>query len=216
MGYLAARAEKLASEELEEFQRVARSLRRVPIRATFQKMNRLVRDLAAKQGKCVDLILVGEELELDRGMVEALSDPLVHMVRNAIDHGMEIPEVRVQAGKVARGTLRMSAALTPGHICIEVQDDGRGLDEEKIRRKAVEKGLLLADQYPPRRQVFDLIFAPGFSTADQLSDISGRGVGMDIVKRNVLRMKGRIELDSVPGQGSAFTIYIPSVLAHSA
>ena len=191
------------------------SLRRVSIRPMFQKMNRLVRDLSTRQGKEVDLILSGEDLELDRTIVEALSDPLLHMVRNAVDHGMEQPEVRTQAGKPARGTLQIGVSLEDGNVVLRIQDDGSGLKEEKIRKKAVEKGMLRADQFPPRHEVLDLIFTPGFSTADQLTDISGRGVGMDIVKRNILRLRGRIELDSVPGQGSVFRIYVPSSAATS-
>ena len=197
----------------KELQRIAMSMRMVPIRPTFQKMNRLVRDVCAKQGKQVDLVLVGEDTELDRTIVEEISDPLVHMIRNAVDHGIEMPENRVKAGKPAQGTIRLSAYHQGGNIVIQIKDDGGGLRKDKILKKAVENGILRPDQQLPDKEIFDLIFAPGFSTADKVTDISGRGVGMDVVKRNIEKLRGKVEIDSVEGKGSTFNIYLPLTLA---
>jgi two-component system chemotaxis sensor kinase CheA len=167
----------------KELQRIAMSMRMVPIRPTFQKMNRLVRDVCAKQGKQVDLVLVGEDTELDRTIVEEISDPLVHMIRNAVDHGIEMPDTRTKAGKAPQGTILLSAYHQGGNIVIQIKDDGGGLRKDKILKKAVENGILRPDQQLPDKEIFDLIFAPGFSTADKVTDISGRGVGMDVVKK---------------------------------
>lgn len=197
----------------KELQRIAMSMRMVPIRPTFQKMNRLVRDVAARQGKQVDLILTGEDTELDRTIVEEISDPLVHMIRNAVDHGIEQPAARTGAGKPAHGTIRLSAYHQGGNIVIQIKDDGAGLRKDKIIKKAVEKGIIKPDQQLPDKEIFDLIFAPGFSTADQVTDISGRGVGMDVVKRNIEKLRGKVEIESVQGQGSVFNIYLPLTLA---
>lgn len=197
----------------KELQRIAMSMRMVPIRPTFQKMNRLVRDVATRQGKQVDLILTGEDTELDRTIVEEISDPLVHMIRNAVDHGIEQPSVRTAAGKPAHGTIRLSAYHQGGNIVIQIKDDGAGLRKDKIIKKAVEKGIIKADQQLPDKEIFDLIFAPGFSTADQVTDISGRGVGMDVVKRNIEKLRGKVEIESIQGQGSVFNIYLPLTLA---
>ncbi len=197
----------------KELQRIAMSMRMVPIRPTFQKMNRLVRDVAAKQGKQVDLVLTGEDTELDRTIVEEISDPLVHMIRNAVDHGIEQPATRTAAGKSAHGTIRLSAYHQGGNIVIQIKDDGGGLRKDKIIKKAIENGIIRPDQQLPDKEIFDLIFAPGFSTADQVTDISGRGVGMDVVKRNIEKLRGKVEIDSVVGQGSVFNIYLPLTLA---
>lgn len=197
----------------KELQRIAMSMRMVPIRPTFQKMNRLVRDVCAKQGKQVELILVGEDTELDRTIVEEISDPLVHMIRNAVDHGIELPDVRTKAGKPAHGTIHLSAYHQGGNIVIQIKDDGGGLRKDRILKKAVEKGILRPDQTLPDKEIFDLIFAPGFSTAEKVTDISGRGVGMDVVKRNIEKLRGKVEIDSVEGKGSVFNIYLPLTLA---
>lgn len=197
----------------KELQRIAMSMRMVPIRPTFQKMNRLVRDVCAKQGKQVELILVGEDTELDRTIVEEISDPLVHMIRNAVDHGIEVPDVRTKAGKPAQGTIHLSAYHQGGNIVIQIKDDGGGLRKDRILKKAVEKGILRPDQTLPDKEIFDLIFAPGFSTAEKVTDISGRGVGMDVVKRNIEKLRGKVEIDSVEGKGSVFNIYLPLTLA---
>ena len=196
-----------------ELQRNAMSLRMVPIRAMFHKMNRLVRDLAAQQQKQVQLVLEGEETELDRNIVEKLSDPLVHMIRNAIDHGLEDPADRVAQGKPELGTIRLTAAHQRGGIVIRIQDDGKGLDRGRILAKAIDRGLVKADADLTESEIFSLIFQPGFSTAESVTDLSGRGVGMDVVGRNIENLRGKVEIQSLPGQGTTFTILLPLTLA---
>jgi two-component system chemotaxis sensor kinase CheA len=197
----------------KELQRTVMSLRMVPVRSTFQKMNRLVRDLSVKVGKQVELVTEGEDTELDRTIVEELSDPLVHMIRNSVDHGIELPDVRLQKGKPAHGTVKLKAFHQGGSIVIEIKDDGAGLDRERIFAKAVEKGILKAEERPPENELFNLIMAPGFSTAEKITDISGRGVGMDVVRRNIEKLRGKIEIKSEPGRGSIFSIHLPLTLA---
>ncbi len=196
-----------------ELQRTAMSLRMVPIRRTFQKMTRLVRDLAAQQDKQVQLVTDGEETELDRNIVEELSDPLVHMIRNAIDHGIELPAARGSQGKPALGTIRLSASHQRGGIVIAIQDDGKGLDRDRLLAKARERGLIKPDAVLTEEETFALIFAPGFSTAEKVTDVSGRGVGMDVVRRNIEKLRGKVEIRSVAGQGTTFTIVLPLTLA---
>ena len=196
-----------------ELQRTAMSLRMVPIRATFQKMTRLVRDLAAKQNKLVQLVLSGEDTELDRNIVEEIADPLVHMIRNAADHGIEKPDARAAKGKPGLGTINLRAFHRGGNIVIQIQDDGNGLAKEKLLAKAQEKGIVKPNQTLTDKEIYELIFAPGFSTADQITDISGRGVGMDVVRRNIEKLRGKVEIDTVAGQGTTFTIYLPLTLA---
>ena len=196
-----------------ELQRNAMSLRMVPIRGTFQKMTRLVRDLGAQQGKQLQLVLDGEETELDRNLVEELSDPLVHMIRNSADHGIEMPDDREAAGKSRMGTIRLSAAHQRGGIVIRIEDDGKGLDRERILSKARERGLIAPDAVLEDSEIFALIFAPGFSTADKVTELSGRGVGMDVVQRNIEKLHGKIEIQSTRGQGTAFSILLPLTLA---
>jgi two-component system chemotaxis sensor kinase CheA len=197
----------------KELQRTVMSLRMVPIRATFQKMNRLVRDLSIKVGKQIDLLTEGEDTELDRTIVEEISDPLVHMIRNSMDHGIEKPEVRTQRGKPAAGTISLKAFHQGGNIVIEIKDDGNGLDRERILAKAVEKGLVRPEEQLPDRELFNLILGAGFSTAERVTDLSGRGVGMDVVRRNIEKLRGKIEIQSEPGQGSTFSIFLPLTLA---
>jgi len=189
------------------------SLRLVPISGTFRKMTRLVRDLAAQQQKQVQLITDGEETELDRTIVEELSDPLIHMIRNSIDHGIESPAAREAQGKPALGTIRLSAAHQRGGIVINLEDDGKGLDRDRIVAKARERGLIKFDATPTEEETLALIFAPGFSTAEKVTDVSGRGVGMDVVRRNIEKLRGKIEIRSVAGQGTTFTIVLPLTLA---
>ena len=196
-----------------ELQKTAMSLRMVPIRSTFEKMNRLVRDLSFKVGKQVELRMSGEDTELDRGLIEELSDPLVHMIRNSVDHGLEKPAARLAAGKPAQGLVRLSASHQGGNIVIQIQDDGAGLNKERILAKAREKGLVAEDQTLSDHEIFNLIFLPGFSTAEKTTDLSGRGVGMDVVRRNVNNLRGKIDVASAPGEGSTFTIYLPLTLA---
>jgi two-component system chemotaxis sensor kinase CheA len=197
-----------------ELQEMGTSLRMVPIRPTFQKMARLVRDLSKQSGKAVEFVMVGEETELDKTVVEKISDPLVHMLRNSLDHGIESdPEARAAAGKPSTATVTLKAFQKGGSVCIEISDDGRGLDREAILAKAKEKGLLREDPNPPDREVWNYIFEAGFSTAKAVTDISGRGVGMDVVKRNIEALRGRIDIQSKAGQGTVFSIWLPLTLA---
>ncbi|PAW75382.1 MAG: hypothetical protein B9S32_17965 [Verrucomicrobia bacterium Tous-C9LFEB] len=201
------------SHIVNDLQRTAMSMRMVPIRATFQKMNRLVRDLATKVEKQVELKLSGEDTELDRTIIDEIGDPLIHMVRNSVDHGIEKPEVRIAHGKPAVGTLHMNAFHQGGNIVIQISDDGAGLNEERILAKAIEKGIINEKQQLSKKEIFGLIFAPGFSTADKVSDLSGRGVGMDVVRSNIEKLRGKVDIDSTPGKGAVFTIYLPLTLA---
>ncbi|MEO6095795.1 MAG: chemotaxis protein CheA, partial [Fibrobacteria bacterium] len=195
-------------------QEMGTSLRMVPIRPVFQKMARLVRDLSKKQGKAIDFITTGDQTELDKTVVEKIGDPLVHMVRNAIDHGIESDSAhRVHSGKPASATVHLSAFQKGGNICIKLQDDGRGLNRDAILAKARENGLLKPDAVPEDRDIWQLIFAPGFSTAKAVTETSGRGVGMDVVKRNVEELRGRIDIQTQPGAGTTFSIWLPLTLA---
>jgi two-component system chemotaxis sensor kinase CheA len=196
-----------------DLQRTAMSLRMVPIRGTFRKMTRLVRDLAGDLGKEINLRLEGEETELDRTVVEELSDPLVHMIRNSADHGIELPGERAAAGKPAAGTITLKAFHQGGFIVVQIEDDGRGLNTGRILTKAVERGLVDARESLEESQILDLIFMPGFSTAEQVTGLSGRGVGMDVVRRNIEKIRGKVEVESVPGKGTRFTTYVPLTLA---
>ena len=196
-----------------DLQRTAMAMRMVPIRGAFQKMGRLVRDVAVQLGKEIRLIVEGEETELDRTVIEEISDPLVHMVRNAADHAVELPDVREAAGKPRTGTITLRAFHQGGFVIVQVSDDGRGLDPARIRAKAVERGIVPADAVLDTRDTLELIFAPGFSTAEQISDLSGRGVGLDVVRRNVERIRGKVEVESAPGAGTMFTVFMPLTLA---
>ena len=196
-----------------ELQKTATSLRMVPIKSTFEKMTRLVRDLSLKAGKQVELQFSGEETELDRNLIEELDDPLVHMIRNAVDHGIEKPEARVAKGKSPRGVVRLRAFHQGGNILIEIKDDGAGLNKDRILAKARQQGLVSESDVLSESEIFRFIFAPGFSTAEKITEISGRGVGMDVVRRNIANLRGKIEIASVPDQGSTFTIYLPLTLA---
>jgi two-component system chemotaxis sensor kinase CheA len=196
-----------------DLQRTAMSMRLVPIRQTFQKMARLVRDLSRKSGKPVDLVVSGEETELDRRVVEDINDPLMHMVRNSLDHGIEPADVRVARGKKATARLSLSAYHQGGHVVIDITDDGNGLNAERILAKAVAQGLVDKHANLSPAEIHHLIFRPGFSTAEKVTEISGRGVGMDVVRRNIEALRGRIEIDTTPGQGTKFTIRLPLTLA---
>lgn len=196
-----------------ELQRISMSLRMVPIKSTFQKLIRLVRDLSKKSGKDVRLEMRGEDTEIDRNMVEEIYEPLVHMIRNAIDHGLESPEERRALGKDPCGTISLSAEQKGGNIIIELRDDGRGLNAEKIRTKALERGLISPEEVLDERALFELIFHPGFSTKDEVTDVSGRGVGMDVVRRSVEELRGKLEVSSVPGQGTRFELKLPLTMA---
>ncbi len=198
-----------------DLQNAVMKTRMQPIGRLFQKYPRLARDLARQLGKDVELVLEGEETEIDKTMIEDLNDPLVHLVRNAVDHGVDNPDERVATGKSPKSVIRLSAQQVGDHITIEIADDGRGIRPDVIRRKALEKGLIDVETANSldERQSLNLIFLPGFSTKDQISDVSGRGVGMDVVKTNILKLNGRIDIKSVVGQGSVFTITLPLTLA---
>lgn len=196
-----------------ELQRNAMSLRMVPIRNLFQKMGRLVRDLGVSQNKQVQLVLEGEDTELDRNIVEKMGDPLIHMIRNSVDHGLEGPDERVANGKPAMGTVRLSASHQRGGIVIRIQDDGRGLNTDRILAKAVERGLVRPNAGLSESEIHALIFLPGFSTAEAITDLSGRGVGMDVVRGNIESLRGKVEIESVFGKGTTFTILLPLTLA---
>jgi len=179
----------------------------------FNRFPRLVRDLGQKLGKKIELRLTGDTTELDKTVLEKIGDPLVHLVRNAIDHGIETPEVRLAAGKAAHGVIELSAYHKGGNVIVEVTDDGGGLKREKILAKARERGLVGADEELTDERAYNLIFAPGFSTADVVSDDSGRGVGMDVVKRNIIELGGHVQIHSTPGKGSMVRIRLPLTLA---
>jgi len=204
------------SKIIRDLQGVSMALSMVPVRGTFQKMARLVRDVSAKAGKRIQFVMEGEDTELDRNVVEEIGDPLVHMVRNACDHGIEPPADRLRAGKPEHGTLTLRAYHQGGAIIIEIRDDGRGLNRDRILAKAVERGLVPADRRPediPDHEAYNMIFMPGFSTAEKITDISGRGVGMDVVRRNIEALRGTVEIDSTPGAGSVFRMKLPLTMA---
>jgi two-component system chemotaxis sensor kinase CheA len=188
-------------------------IRMLPISFAFSRFPRLVHDLSLKLGKKVELKLSGEQTELDKTVMEKIGDPLVHLVRNALDHGIEVPDVRRSRGKPEVGQIHLDAYHQGGNIVIEVSDDGAGLNRERIAAKARERGLLPEDGEIDEARIIDLIFDPGFSTAETVSDVSGRGVGMDVVRRNIRDLGGNVEVDSQPGQGSRFTIRLPLTLA---
>lgn len=196
-----------------ELQDVTLSMRMVPLKSTFQKMARLVRDVARKSSKQVQFVCEGEETEIDRNMVEGISDPLIHMMRNAVDHGVEAPAARQRQGKSETGQVRLAAYHEAGEVVIEVSDDGAGLDPDRLLAKAVERGVVEPSRELSRGEIFELLFVPGFSTAEKVTDVSGRGVGMDVVKRNIEAQRGRVEVDSVPGAGTTFKVRLPLTLA---
>jgi two-component system chemotaxis sensor kinase CheA len=195
-----------------DLQEAVIGVRMLPVDAVFRRFPRLVRDLSSRLGKQVRLRTVGEGTELDKGLIEKIADPLVHLVRNSIDHGLEMPDVRRGAGKDETGTITLAASHQGGHIVIEVSDDGRGLDRAKILAKATERGLAVPDN-PTDSQVWDLIFQPGFSTADAVTDLSGRGVGMDVVRRNIQALGGEVQIESSLGAGTRTLIRLPLTLA---
>ena len=196
-----------------DLQDVSMRMRMLPVAGVFQKMARMSRDLGRKSGKQLRLILSGEATEMDRSMVEHIADPLVHMIRNAVDHGLEPPDERRKAGKPQEGTIKLSAYHEGGSIVIELSDDGRGLDREAILTKARAQGLVGPNDTLSESDIHMLIFAPGFSTAKQVTEVSGRGVGMDVVKRNVDAIRGRVSIKTTPGQGTTFKILLPLTLA---
>ena len=199
----------------EELQVAGLKTRMVPVETVFRRFPRLVRDVAQSLQKEVELVLLGEDTELDKTMVELIGDPLVHLVRNCLDHGLELPDRRVAAGKPRHGTIRMEARQEGDQIVISVSDDGAGIDPERVARKAVEKGLVSAERVGSlsHREILDFIFLPGFSTAEKTSDLSGRGVGMDVVRSNLKKLNGTIDLDSKLGVGTTVLLKLPLTLA---
>jgi two-component system chemotaxis sensor kinase CheA len=196
-----------------ELQESVMQIRMLPISFTFSRFPRLVHDLSTKLGKKVELKMSGEATEVDKTVTEKIGDPLVHLVRNSLDHGLEPPEERLAAGKSETGTVQLNAFHKGGNIIIEIRDDGRGLNRDKLLAKAIERGLVNDEHNLSDQQIYELIFAAGFSTADQISDVSGRGVGMDVVRKNINELGGSIEIDSNPGQGTAIIIRLPLTLA---
>jgi two-component system, chemotaxis family, sensor kinase CheA len=201
------------SELVEQVRDNALQLRMVKIGATFSRLKRVVHDVARELGKDIELQISGEDTELDKTVVEKISDPLMHLVRNAMDHGISASDVRTACGKPAQGTVALNAYHDSGNIVIQVSDDGRGLNRDKILAKAVERGLIEAGRSLSDAEVYDLIFEPGFSTAEQVTNLSGRGVGMDVVKRNITALRGSVGIASQPGQGTTVTVRLPLTLA---
>lgn len=196
-----------------DLQESVMNIRMLPVSFAFNRMPRIVHDVSQKLGKSIELVMEGEGTELDKTMLEALTDPLVHIVRNSIDHGIEAPDVREAAGKPGTGTVKMAAFHQGGNILIQITDDGAGINADKVYQKAVEKGVIEEGQHLSEQEIVDLIFHPGFSTADVVSDISGRGVGMDVVRRNIRGLGGSVEVKTELGKGSVFTIRLPLTLA---
>lgn len=196
-----------------ELQESVMNIRMLPVSFAFNRMPRIVHDVSQKLGKKIELVMEGEGTELDKTMLEQLTDPLVHIVRNSIDHGVEMPDVRAAAGKPETGVVKMAAFHQGGNILIQITDDGKGIDHEVIERKAIEKGVIEADHNLSKQEIVDLIFHAGFSTAEVVSDISGRGVGMDVVRRNIKSLGGSVEVQTTKGEGSVFTISLPLTLA---
>ena len=202
-----------ATKIVRDVQDVAMAMRMIPIGPTFQKMARLVRDVSRKVGKNVQLTISGEDTELDKNVIQQIADPLVHMVRNAVDHGIEPPEARRAAAKPEAGQVHLAASHQGGNIVIEIGDDGRGLYPKALIEKGIEKGVVQADENLSDQQAYQLIFAPGFSLAKEVTGISGRGVGMDVVRRNIEQLRGKVEITSRLGEGSTFSIRLPLTLA---
>jgi two-component system chemotaxis sensor kinase CheA len=198
---------------VREMQDLSMSMRMVPLKATFSKMARLVRDVSRKVGKNVNLVTEGEDTEIDRNMVDVINDPLMHMVRNSVDHGIEMPEVRQEMGKPRTGTVKLSAYHAAGKVIVEIDDDGKGLSRDVILAKAKERGLVTDEASLSDREIFKMIFEAGFSTAEKVTDVSGRGVGMDVVRKNIESLRGQVEIDSEAGKGSVFKMGLPLTLA---
>ncbi|MBQ2295086.1 MAG: chemotaxis protein CheA, partial [Spirochaetales bacterium] len=201
--------DRISSDLREGVMRV----RMIQIKQVFSRFPRLVRDLSRDLHKEIDLVMEGEETEVDKAMLDDLSDPLIHMIRNAVDHGMETPEERIAAGKPGVGTVKLKAANEGNLISIYISDDGRGINPESVRKKAIERKVISADKQLSEQDTFALLFEPGFSTADKITSVSGRGVGLDVVKKNIEKMSGTVRITSVPGKGTTFIIKLPLTLA---
>jgi len=201
------------SMHIRELQENVMSIRMQPVKSVFSRMPRIVRDVSKKLNKKVKLVTVGEDTEVDKTVIEELADPLTHMIRNSLDHGLETPEERAEAGKAEEGIIRLSAEHRGGRIVIEIIDDGRGINREKVLSLAKEKGVVAEDAQLTENEIDNLIFAPGFSTAEEVTDLSGRGVGMDVVRRNIQSLGGRVSVQSFPGRGTRFQLTLPLTLA---
>ena len=201
------------SHHTRELQEAVMAVRMQPVKSVFSRMPRIVRDTSGQLGKEIELILSGEETEVDKTVIESLGDPLTHMIRNSCDHGIEKPDVRVANGKPARGTVYLSAYHRSGRIIIEIKDDGAGINRERVLKKATEKGLVSAGVSLSDEEIDHLVFLPGFSTAEKVTSVSGRGVGMDVVKRNIEALGGNVRITNTPGKGSIFTVSLPLTLA---
>lgn len=208
-----SKAAKGLERKLTELQKGVMEIRMIPVGQLFEKMSRIVRKTSRELGKKVELRTFGADTELDKLIIEDISDPMMHIIRNAVDHGIETPEERLRQGKEEKGTITLSSFQKGSHVVIEVEDDGRGIDLAKVKRKALEKGLVPAVDAVSDRDALDLIFLPGFSTSDRISEISGRGVGMDVVKSNIAAVSGMVDIDSRPGCGCRVTITLPITLA---
>ncbi len=208
-----ADALQVLGRQTRELQDSVMAVRAQPVKNVFQRMPRLVRELGQALGKQARLDLIGEETEVDKTIIEELADPLTHMIRNAMDHGMERPEERIAAGKPAEGVVTLQAEQRSGRIVISIADDGRGIDRDRLLAKARSRGLVAAGDRPTNEEIDALLFHPGLSTAETVTDVSGRGVGMDVVKQNVEALGGRIVVSSEPGRGSRFTLLLPLTLA---
>ena len=215
MNQLHVLLERMAQLErnTREIQERVMSIRMLPIGTAFSRFPRLVRDLAAKAGKKIQLVMAGEETELDKTVIESIGDPLTHLIRNSADHGLELPEQRLDNNKPELGTIKLNAFHEGGSICITVEDDGRGLSRDKILAKAIKQGLITENDKLSDEQIWSLIFKPGFSTAEKVTDVSGRGVGMDVVKRNIEGLGGTVSIKTALGKGTTFTLKLPLTLA---
>lgn len=207
------KAAKDLNRKLNELQKGVMEIRMIPVGQLYDKMGRIVRKISKEQGKKVDLKTFGADTELDKLIMEDIADPLMHIIRNSIDHGIETPAERVAAGKGERGLIKLSSYQKGNHVVIEVEDDGRGIDLEKVRKKALDKGLISPAEILSEREIIELIFLPGLSTTEKVSDISGRGVGMDVVKNNITAVSGMVDVESTPGRGSRMIITLPITLA---
>ena len=208
------KASQHMSKIIRDLQEMAMVIRMIPVSGLFRRMIRLVHDLSAKGGKKVDLQLTGDETEVDKTVIETITDPLVHLLRNSLDHGLESPEDRLKNGKPEKGVLKLSARHEEGEVWITLEDDGWGIDRDKLLAKAISKGLVQGDGSDMSdKAVYSLIFAPGLSTAEKITDISGRGVGMDVVRKNLEKIKGKIDVNSAKGKGTKVTLRIPLTMA---
>ncbi|MFZ3208077.1 MAG: chemotaxis protein CheA [Geobacteraceae bacterium] len=208
-----AKAAKGLERKLGDLQKGVMDIRMIPVGQLFEKMSRIIRKTSREHGKKVDLKLFGADTELDKLIMEDISDPVMHIVRNAIDHGIETPEERLLVGKEEKGTIRLSSFQKGNHVVIEVEDDGRGIDIAKVKRKALDKGLIQNTEDVSDREALEFVFLPGFSTSDKVSDISGRGVGLDVVKNNIVAVSGMVDIENRPGAGSRVIITLPITLA---